>query len=72
MRLAAWGAAAATLALLQLQQPAQAFYLPGVAPHEYQDGDAVRPPIFRRGLVLLPQPLMPFVGRRNLSCAIAA
>jgi hypothetical protein len=58
LRLAAYGAAAATLALLQLQQPAQAFYLPGVAPHEYKDGEDVRPPIFRRGLVFLPRPLL--------------
>ena len=44
-------ALAATLALLQ--QPAQAFYLPGVAPHEYKDGDPVRrPAYFRRDLLI--------------------
>ena len=63
-------ALAATLALLQ--QPAQAFYLPGVAPHEYKDGDPVRrPAYFRRDLLISRAPLA-LVGRRPLSCAVAA
>eukprot|EP01043_Picozoa_sp_COSAG02_P070657 COSAG02_NODE_12603_length_1520_cov_2.269529_4_plen_104_part_00 len=54
------------------RQPAQAFYLPGVAPHEYEDGDPVRrSAYFSAGFVGLPRPLL-LLGRRALTCAVDA
>ena len=51
--MALWLAAAATLFALPLSR---AFYLPGVAPHEYKDGESVRQlhTKCRRGLAISP------------------
>lgn len=47
---------AAAASLLVLLAPSHAFYLPGVAPHEYQDGEAVGGSAGPSRLSLSPRP----------------
>ena len=63
--MALWLAAAATLFALPLSR---AFYLPGVAPHEYKDGESVRQlHTYFGGALLSPTPIRAGV-RLTLRC----